>query len=118
LEGSLPLYEYRCAKCGSQFEKIRKFSDPPLTKCEKCGGKLEHLLSSPAFKFKGTGWYVTDYGKKDSSGGKEKVDGLASEKKEGAASDKSDKPSTSGATGAKESPSTSKPKESKPRTSK
>jgi putative FmdB family regulatory protein len=114
----LPLYEYRCAKCRSQFEKIRKFSDPPLTKCEKCGGKLEHLLSSPAFQFKGTGWYVTDYAKKDLSGSREKVDRSDSEKKDGAAADKSDKPSTSCAAGAKESPSTSKPKESKPRTGK
>lgn len=118
MEDCLPLYEYRCAKCGSQFEKIRKFSDPPLTKCEKCGGKLEHLLSSPAFQFKGTGWYVTDYGKKDSSGGREKADRQVTEKKETAPADKSDKPSTSGAAGNKESTATSKSKESKPKTDK
>ncbi|HEV2351844.1 MAG TPA: FmdB family zinc ribbon protein [Terriglobia bacterium] len=92
----MPLYEYRCAKCGEQFEKIRKFSDPPLTKCEKCGGKLEHLIASPAFKFKGTGWYVTDYGKKDSSGAGDKSDRAGSEKKESTPADKGDKPSTSG----------------------
>jgi putative FmdB family regulatory protein len=114
----LPLYEYRCSKCGTKFEKIRKFSDPPLTKCEKCGGKLEHLLSSPAFKFKGTGWYVTDYGKKDSAGGREKSDCAASEKKESTSTDKSDKPSTSGSGETKETPSGSKAKESKPRTGK
>jgi len=60
----LPLYEYRCGKCGAQVEKIQKFSDPPLETCEKCGGKLERLLSPPAFQFKGSGWYVTDYGRK------------------------------------------------------
>jgi putative FmdB family regulatory protein len=47
-------------------EKIRKFSDPPLTICESCGGKLEQLLSSPAIRFKGSGWYVNDYAKKSS----------------------------------------------------
>ncbi|MGH9378348.1 MAG: FmdB family zinc ribbon protein [Terriglobia bacterium] len=60
----MPLYEYQCKKCSAHFEKIRKFSDPPLTKCENCGGKLEQLVSSPAFQFKGTGWYVTDYARK------------------------------------------------------
>lgn len=111
----MPLYEYRCAKCGLLFEKIRKFSDPPLTKCEKCGGKLKHLISSPAFKFKGTGWYVNDYGKKDSSGGRDKSDRAASEKKESTPAQKSDKPSTSGSVETKEPPSGSKAKDSKPR---
>jgi putative FmdB family regulatory protein len=60
----LPLYEYRCLKCGALIEKIQKFSDPPLIKCEKCGGKLERLLSAPAIQFKGTGWYITDYARK------------------------------------------------------
>ncbi len=60
----MPLYEYRCLKCGIHLEKIQKFSDPPLTNCEKCDGKLERLLSSPAIHFKGSGWYVTDYARK------------------------------------------------------
>jgi putative FmdB family regulatory protein len=70
----MPLYEYHCDACGSRFEKIRKFSDPPLEVCDKCGkGPITKLLSSPAIQFKGTGWYITDYAKKsspDSSGGK------------------------------------------------
>jgi putative FmdB family regulatory protein len=65
----LPLYEYKCKKCGRRTEKIRKFSDPPLTLCETCGGELEQLLSSPAFQFKGSGWYATDYAKKSPSSG-------------------------------------------------
>jgi len=64
----LPLYEYRCKKCGARFERIQKFSDAPLTKCEECGGRIERLLSSPAIQFKGTGWYVTDYAKKSVPG--------------------------------------------------
>lgn len=63
----MPLYEYRCGKCGAHIEKIQKFSDPPLETCEKCGGKLERLLSPSAFQFKGSGWYVTDYGRKSSA---------------------------------------------------
>ncbi|MGE5326592.1 MAG: FmdB family zinc ribbon protein [Deltaproteobacteria bacterium] len=64
----MPLYEYRCRKCGNVVEKIQKFSDAPLTRCEKCGGKLEKLLSPPAIQFKGSGWYVTDYARKSSPG--------------------------------------------------
>lgn len=60
----MPLYEYRCRKCGVSVEKIQKFSDPPLTRCAECGGKLERVLSSPAIQFKGSGWYVTDYARK------------------------------------------------------
>jgi putative FmdB family regulatory protein len=64
----MPLYEYRCEACGSTFEKIRKFSDEPLTVCEKCGkGPVQKLISSPAFQFKGTGWYITDYPKKSTT---------------------------------------------------
>jgi len=63
----LPLYEYACTQCGQHIEKIQKFSDSPLTKCEKCGGKLEKLISSSAIQFKGTGWYVTDYAHKSSA---------------------------------------------------
>jgi putative FmdB family regulatory protein len=63
----LPLYEYACTQCGEHVEKIQKFSDPPLTKCAKCGGRLKRLLSSAAIQFKGSGWYVTDYPKKSSS---------------------------------------------------
>jgi len=59
----MPLYEYRCSKCEKKIEVIRKFSDPPLTEHEGCGGALDQLLSAPAFQLKGTGWYVTDYAK-------------------------------------------------------
>jgi putative FmdB family regulatory protein len=61
----MPLYEYLCDACGRQFEVIRKFSDPPLDKCPTCGGPVQKLMSSPAFQFKGSGWYITDYARKD-----------------------------------------------------
>jgi putative FmdB family regulatory protein len=65
----MPLYEYHCDDCGHEFELIRKFSDPPLEKCPDCGGRLRKLFSSPAIKFKGSGFYVNDYGKKDQAAG-------------------------------------------------
>ena len=58
----MPLYEYQCPKCG-RFELIRKFADPPVTECPTCGSPVQKLASAPAFHLKGTGWYVTDYGK-------------------------------------------------------
>ena len=70
----MPLYEYKCEKCGSVFEKIEKFSDPPLKThaSDGCDGHVVRLLGAPAFHFKGSGWYVTDYGK---GGSKTKVAG-------------------------------------------
>lgn len=65
----MPLYEYECRECGHRVEVIQRFSDAPLTTCEKCGGAVKKLLSAPAVQFKGTGWYVTDYGGKSTAGG-------------------------------------------------
>ena len=72
----MPLYEYQCESCEHRFERIQKFSDPPVDTCPKCGGAVKKLFSSPAIQFKGSGWYITDYAKKStgapkSSGGKE-----------------------------------------------
>ena len=65
----MPLYEYKCENCGEQFEAMQKFSDAPLTVHEKCGGPVQRLISAPALQFKGSGWYITDYARKGSSGG-------------------------------------------------
>jgi len=64
----LPLYEYLCPKCG-RFELIRKFSDATVTECPTCGSEVQKLLSAPAIQFKGTGWYITDYARKDGKSG-------------------------------------------------
>ena len=61
----MPLYEYKCDACGHGFEKIQKFSDPLVDTCPKCGGVVHKLVSSPAIQFKGSGFYITDYAKKD-----------------------------------------------------
>jgi putative FmdB family regulatory protein len=66
----MPLYEYRCHRCGKTFEVIQKFSDAPVSVHENCGGEVERLLSAPALQFKGTGWYVTDYGRNGGSAGR------------------------------------------------
>ena len=63
----MPLYPYRCAECGHRFEKIQSFSSKPETKCPKCGGALERLLTAPGLQFKGAGWYVNDYASKGGS---------------------------------------------------
>jgi len=60
----MPLYEYKCTKCGSVFEILQKVNDPPLKKCIRCQGTVKKLLSASALQFKGSGWYVTDYGSK------------------------------------------------------
>jgi len=65
----MPLYEYACDACGVRFERIQKFSDPPVTTCPTCGGAVQKLISSPAFQFKGSGWYITDYARSGQKGG-------------------------------------------------
>lgn len=80
----MPLYEYECTACGHQFEVIRKFSDPPEENCPKCGGPVHKLQSAPAFQFKGSGWYVTDYGKSGQSDSKAGSDNKSDTKKDGA----------------------------------
>lgn len=61
----MPIYEYRCKKCGSHFEKRQSVSEEPLKVCEHCEGELEKQWSLSGFAFKGEGWYVTDYAKKN-----------------------------------------------------
>ena len=96
----MPLYEYKCDRCGDVFEVIEKFSAAPLEEHEGCGGHVERLLCAPALQFKGTGWYVTDYAR-NSGNGKSPAKGEKSEK-----SEKKDSGASSGST---ETASSSKP---------
>ena len=95
----MPLYEYECDACGHRFEKIQKFSDPLEDKCPTCGGPVHKLMSSPAIQFKGSGFYITDYARKD--GGKDTKDGTSDTKdtKEGTSDTKDTKASTTDAKG-------------------
>ena len=61
----MPLYEYECDACRHRFELIQKFSDPLVEKCPSCGGTVQKLQSAPAIQFKGAGFYITDYAKKE-----------------------------------------------------
>ena len=103
----MPIYEYKCENCGEVFEVRQKFADEPLAVHEKCGGPVRRLMSTPAFNFKGTGWYVTDYGK--GNNGSKKSDKESKEGKESKDS-KESKPST-------ETKSETKSTESKPASS-
>ena len=87
----MALYDYHCKKCGETFEVRQKFSDAPLTVHEGCGGEVEKLLSAPALQFKGTGWYVTDYGRKGNvPAGGGKSDGKTESKTESKSESKSE----------------------------
>jgi putative FmdB family regulatory protein len=108
----MPLYEYQCDACGHRFEQIRKFSDPPLEACPKCGGVVRKLISSPAFQFKGSGWYATDYGGKSKETGAsretvKKDDTGKSESAKDSKDSKDSKPSTD-SSGSKDSGGESK----------
>ena len=59
----MPIYEYECPKCG-RFDAIQKMSAPPLEVHDVCGSKVRKLISASAFAFKGSGFYITDYGRK------------------------------------------------------
>jgi putative FmdB family regulatory protein len=77
----VPLYEYECTKCQHRFERIQRFSDPPVSECPACGGAVSQLLSAPAIQFKGSGWYVTDYAGKSPAAKGSNGNGSKSESK-------------------------------------
>jgi putative FmdB family regulatory protein len=79
----MPIYEYECTKCGKLTEAWQKFSDPPLTECNLCSGKLKKVMSQNSFHLKGSGWYVTDYasGHHGSAPSKEKPNESSASKK-------------------------------------
>jgi putative FmdB family regulatory protein len=64
----MPIYEYQCQKCGT-FEVTQRITEKPLGKCPTCKGKVKKLISNTSFQLKGTGWYVTDYARKDNNKG-------------------------------------------------
>lgn len=100
----MPLYEYRCTKCGYRFEKIQPFSAEPERECPKCLGELIRPLTAPAFQFKGAGWYVNDYASKSapaSESSTESKPGAEDAKKPGTSDDgKKSAPATESKTAA------------------
>jgi putative FmdB family regulatory protein len=110
---AVPLYEYGCQKCGRHTDKIEPVNGPHLKKCPHCGGKVESVITAPAIKFKGSGWYVTDYAGKTALGetpeksASDKGEKESSDKSESGKSEKSDK-KDSAASAAKDSAKESK----------
>ena len=115
----MPLYEYECPTDGL-FERIQKFSDPPLAACPTCGGPIEKLLSAPAIQFKGSGWYITDYARKstggEAAGRKDSSDkgGAGDSAKDKGGSKESSKESSSPSSSSESKSSTSDTKSSSP----
>jgi putative FmdB family regulatory protein len=119
---AVPLYEYKCLKCGRHTDKIEPVAGPHLKKCPHCGGKVESVITAPAIKFKGSGWYVTDYAGKSPDGGSKESkpagdgkesggkDASAKDSKDGGNKETSAKESSAKETSSKESSS----KEKKP----
>jgi putative FmdB family regulatory protein len=104
----MPIYEYKCENCGEVFDVIQKFADEPVTVHEKCGGPVRRLISSPSFQFKGSGWYVTDYGKGNNGAKKSDKEGKDHKESKESKESKDSKPSST------ETSSESKSTESKP----
>jgi putative FmdB family regulatory protein len=73
----MPIYEYRCKKCGKEFEIFQKMSDPVIKTCKICKGPANRLISMSSFHLKGGGWYVTDYGGKKAPASEKKKDDAA-----------------------------------------
>jgi putative FmdB family regulatory protein len=103
---NMPIYEYECTACSHQFEKLRKISDEPLTKCPECSeDTLRKLISKVAFRLKGTGWYETDFKTKPADAKAESTDSKSGEKSK---TNSDAKPSTDKKeSSSKESPSAS-----------
>ena len=76
----MPIYEYKCQKCGKQFEAFQGISEPELKSCKYCKGKVHKLVSLSSFSLKGSGWYVTDYAGKKASAKAEKAETKAETK--------------------------------------
>jgi putative FmdB family regulatory protein len=103
----VPLYEYKCLKCGRHTDKIEPVAGPHLKKCPHCGGKVESVITAPAIKFKGSGWYVTDYAGKSTDGGSKEskaADGKEGGGKDAGAKDASAKEGGGKEAGGKDSP--------------
>ena len=76
----MPIYEYKCKKCGKEFEIFQGVADPAAKSCKFCKGPVHKLMSLSSFHLKGSGWYATDYsGKKAPVAEKKKEESKSSE---------------------------------------
>lgn len=108
----MPFYEYQCSSCGHRHEELQKITDGRLRKCPDCGrNTLKRLMSAPAFRLKGGGWYETDF-----KGGKDNKRNLAGDKEPVAEKPKEEKPAAPAAdAAAKPADTAPKPAADKPK---
>ncbi len=91
----MPIYEYKCRKCGKQYELFQKMTDPAVKSCRFCKGPVNKLISATSFHLKGSGWYATDYGgKKAPASDAKKDDAVKSETTETVKTESTPKAST------------------------
>src|SRR5713101_4125645 len=99
----MPTYEYRCPKCGTEFETFQKITAKAVAKCPKCGARATRLMSSGAgLVFKGSGFYLTDYGRagqkakpSEGEGGSATAEKSVAEKSSDKSAASADKPAAS-----------------------
>jgi len=116
----MPFYEYQCSSCGHHHEELQKVNDRPLRKCPDCGrNTLKRLMSAPAFRLKGGGWYETDF-----KGAEDTKRNIAGDKEPPAEKPKEEKPAAPAADStakpadaAKTAPAPDKPKADAPKAS-
>src|SRR5215813_11416031 len=102
----MPIYEYQCQKCGT-FEVTQRITEKPLGRCPTCKGKVKKLISNTSFQLKGTGWYVTDYARKDNNKGAEKGENGAKSSAESKSDSKGESKTESSSSSSAKSASTS-----------
>ena len=86
----MPIYEYECLQCGKRTELLQRMDDAPMAACPHCGGEVRKLISAPAFQFKGSGFYKTDYGSGSSGGSAGKSENKTETKAESKTESKSE----------------------------
>ena len=95
----MPIYAYRCERCGHELDALQKITEAALTDCPQCGAAaLQKQLTAPGFQLKGSGWYQTDFrgGAKPAAAGAAAATDAPSEAKAEAKSEaKSDAPAPS-----------------------
>ncbi len=79
----MPIYEYRCPKCGT-FETMQRITEAPLKRCPTCKSKVERMMSRTSFVLKGSGWYATDYARSGSGKSADRPSDKSSDKPAGA----------------------------------
>ncbi len=103
----MPIYEYRCLDCDREFERMQKFSDPPLETCPTCEGTVQKLISRSTFHLKGDGWYVTDYARKSGKNDKSETKSTSETSSASSSSDSSSSDSSSSSSKSTETSSSS-----------